>query len=102
MTAERCEQVRLEGMEQYGFGPKVMKRIKVCAHCGEPSESTETVCRYCGSGLPEETLFQFYRARHAYCTSCDTVVPKWMHYCPQCGIRLQRPGGRNILVNSTT
>ena len=23
-------------LEQCGFGPKVMKRIKVCPHCGQP------------------------------------------------------------------
>lgn len=102
MTAERIEMIRLESMDRYGFGPKVMKNIKVCAHCGEPSEASETVCRYCGSSLPEETLFQVYRAKHAYCSCCDTVIPKWMQYCPQCGKRLHTGIIRNFLSKNTT
>jgi len=89
MTAEKCEAIRLETMEELGFGPEAMKRIKVCPRCGEPSESSEKVCRYCRSELPEETLFHIYRGKHSSCSNCETVVPKWMRFCPQCGMRLK-------------
>ena len=89
MTAEKCEEIRIENMERFGFGPESMKKIKVCSHCGEPSEAEETVCRYCKNNLPKETLFHRYRDKHAYCTSCQTVVPKWMRFCPNCGKSLQ-------------
>lgn len=30
-------------LEQCGFGPKVMKRIKVCPHCGTVVDSEQSV-----------------------------------------------------------
>ena len=98
MTAEKCEEIRIENMERFGFGPESMKKIKVCSHCGEPSEAFETVCRYCNNELPKETLFHLYRAKHAFCSSCDTVVPKWMRFCPNCGKSLQK-GSKLVFVD---
>lgn len=88
MTAERCEAIRLEGMEQYGFGPNAMKKIKVCDVCGTIARADETVCDACGEMLPQETVFQQYKKRHLHCTHCETIVSPGMRYCPQCGARL--------------
>ena len=43
-------------LEQCGFGPKVMKRIKVCPHCGTVVDSEQSVCPDCGMRLLTKTL----------------------------------------------
>ena len=88
MTAEQSEYIRLESMEQLGFGIHAMQQCKVCGACGVISAARETVCVSCGAALPEETLFEQYQKRHKCCQSCGTVVASESLYCPQCGVRL--------------
>ena len=86
---EKCEAIRLASMEQYGFGPNVMKRTKVCKNCGTIAYAAESICKVCGEKLPKETVFQQYKKRHLYCYRCDTVVPEKTLYCPQCGDKMR-------------
>ena len=93
MTADETRIVKLEylrqtTMERYGFGPMVMRRIRVCRKCGYPSEADEANCLSCGVKLPKETLYEQYKKRHPVCPRCDTVVAAYMQFCPQCGIRI--------------
>ncbi|MBQ3077152.1 MAG: hypothetical protein IJC43_04785 [Clostridia bacterium] len=80
---------RLAAMRQFGFGPEVMKGIKVCRVCGCTCSAGARSCRECGAVLPRETLFDLYKARHLYCPACDTVVARSAIFCPQCGKRLR-------------
>lgn len=89
MTAEQFEMIRLNNMEQHGFGPDVMKRIKICALCGKSAEVSDTICEVCGEPLPQESVFQQYKKRHLYCPRCETVVPSHTQFCPQCGLGLR-------------
>ena len=82
--------VRLHNLELFGFGPNVMKRSKVCAHCGSMIGVKEKRCPSCGAQPPKETVFDLYRRLHARCTSCDTVLSPGSHYCPQCGRQIEK------------
>ena len=42
----------------------------------------------CGAALPNETLYDFYRARHRCCPGCGVVVTDVAVYCPECGAHL--------------
>ena len=97
MTAEESrlikqESIRQKSMKQYGFGPAVMRGIRVCTECGMPAEASERKCRECGTELPRENLFQQYRKRHRYCARCDHVVADDVQFCPECGTRIQMLG----------
>jgi len=85
MASGAFEQTRREGMRQYGFGPEIMKRIKVCPRCGAVSPASYHACNECKAVLPRNTLFQIYKSRHPSCGSCETVVPDGSRYCPACG-----------------
>ena len=74
--------------ERYGFGVAMMKRIKVCAHCGAVSPVTASVCCQCREQLPRLTLFQTYQRRQPACPICDTLLADYMRYCPHCGRQL--------------
>lgn len=58
-------------LEQCGFGPKVMKRMKVCPDCG--------------MRLLTKTLYDCYRERHLCCDRCGTVLTSDARFCPHCG-----------------
>ncbi len=88
MRYKIADAVRMEGMEQYGFGPRAMKRLKVCKSCGRTSPSNMSFCTECGKMLPEKNMFQEYKEKHIYCKTCETVVPENSEYCPQCGEKL--------------
>jgi len=81
---------RAQLMQEYGFGPDVMKRIKVCRVCGCSCDAGETYCQGCGAVLPQETLFDLYRSQHLSCPACGTVVAKEARFCPHCGSQLWR------------
>ena len=81
---------RLEGMRQFGFGPDVMKKNKVCCNCGKTCGAGKKYCDQCGTVLPRETLFDLYKSHHLYCPACDTVVVSTSQYCLQCGKSLRR------------
>jgi len=89
------ETIRHQSMLQYGFGPEVMKRLKICAQCGVPADLTRHFCRECGSPLPEETLFDLYRLRHRHCEGCGWVPPREGKYCPRCGMLLPETSSEN-------
>ncbi|MBQ9717151.1 MAG: zinc ribbon domain-containing protein [Clostridia bacterium] len=93
MTADefrltKLEYMRQSNMEQYGFGPNIMRNIRICPDCGLPSIVTDRNCHACGAKLPRETLFQQYKKRHRFCPRCDTVVAKSAQFCPECGTRI--------------
>jgi len=95
MREERCEvltalyeKIRLENMKHFGFGPEVMKSIKVCKECGAKANSELLFCPECDSPLPTETLYTLYVHSHFVCTKCKTVVSAKYKYCPQCGKKL--------------
>ena len=93
MTAEECriaknENIRQSNMERYGFGPNIMRNIRVCPKCGVPSTAADRNCHTCGAKLPRETLFQQYRKRHRFCPRCDMVVAESAQFCPECGTRI--------------
>ena len=85
----RNESIRQSNMERYGFGPNVMRNIRICPECGLPSAAADKNCRTCGARLPRETLFQQYRKRHRFCPRCDMVVAESAQFCPECGMRIQ-------------
>ena len=89
MTADKLELIRQQSMEQYGFGPAAMKKVKVCTVCGNPSPSDQQFCTECGHRLPDKTLYDIYKERHVCCPNCDTVLSDEMGYCPQCGTKIK-------------
>ena len=93
MTAEMVkafEVFKLRNMEEHGFGPSIMKSIKVCKECGTVASSKNTICKKCEAELPSESVYHQYVKMHSYCCECDTVVPHNAHYCPQCGGKLEK------------
>lgn len=82
------EIVRRENMLRYGFGPEVMKQIKICGSCGTQNAAYERKCRECRTKLPRNTLFDLYREMHQSCPICKTVIPDHTGYCPVCGKKL--------------
>ena len=84
---DKHEQIRQESMEQYGFGPAAMKKVKVCTRCGQPSPVETQFCTECGYRLPDKTLYDIYKDKHKCCPNCDTVLADGMDYCPQCGTK---------------
>lgn len=89
MTVDKLERIRQESMEQYGFGPNAMKKVKVCTKCGQPSPNAQQFCTTCGDQLPDKTLYDIYKERHPCCPKCDTVLSDGMDYCPQCGTKIE-------------
>lgn len=90
MNAHMLEAIRLANMEENGFGPDVMKKVKVCEHCGVRSPVRARYCTACGNLLPVESVFEQYKKRHTYCVSCDLVVPQEARFCPQCGREIRK------------
>ena len=74
MTRQQMEQIRMESMKQYGFGPETMKQLKVCANCGATVPAEKQICGECGSRLPRKTLYQVYLNLHRRCPVCETVL----------------------------
>ena len=82
---KKCDMVRHEGMQHYGFGIDVMKATKVCKHCGAMTDSRYKYCLECGEQLPKESLFEKYKQQHLCCDVCQTIVSDNTLYCPSCG-----------------
>lgn len=74
---------------EYGYGPRVMKEIKVCRHCGNTDGAEKYTCSKCGERLPAQTLFQLYQNKHNACPLCDTVLAPYMRFCPHCGTQIK-------------
>ena len=95
-SAERCllikegqndvtEKTKNLQLEQYGFGPNVMKKTKVCPNCGQLARARSMICSRCGARLPFATLFDSYKRRHPCCPQCSTILTADTKYCPHCG-----------------
>ncbi|MBQ9779358.1 MAG: zinc ribbon domain-containing protein [Clostridia bacterium] len=88
------EKLRYRNMEDFGFGPNVLKKTKVCAQCGKMVKANVRTCPECGERLSSETLFDRYKQRHKCCPDCDTVLAPGSRYCPNCGKQvLQKASG---------
>ncbi len=72
-------------LEEYGFGPNVIKKNKVCSDCGAVVSSEFENCNICGTLLPKDTLFVKYVSLHKVCQVFNCVVKDDSHLCPQCG-----------------
>lgn len=81
---------RFKIMEEFGFGPNVMKNTKVCEACGQVVKADASFCPGCGAELSGETLFDRYRQGHTCCPACDTVLPDDARFCPRCGVQLRQ------------
>ena len=79
------EKLRYKNLADFGFGPNVMKKNKVCAKCGQMVKGRARKCPACGDRMPAETLFDSYKKQHACCPGCDTVLAADSQYCPNCG-----------------
>lgn len=86
---ENRRSVVLADPDEFGFGIKMMKKVKVCRHCGSMEPAGSYTCSRCGERLPVRTLFQIYQQMHGTCEVCDTVVSGYMNYCPHCGNALR-------------
>ena len=83
MTA--TEKARYDTLEEFGFGPNVMRKTVVCAKCGQMADAGASACPACGEQLPGETLYDRYKRQHVCCPACDTVLSPGSRYCPNCG-----------------
>ena len=79
------QKIRFRNLERFGFGPNVMKKLRVCSRCGQAVRSKAEACPGCGEWLPRETLFDRYKRRHKSCPDCDTVLTSDSRFCPHCG-----------------
>ena len=84
------EKLRYRNMEDYGFGPNVMKKTKVCDRCGKMVGANAKTCPECGEKLSGETLFDRYKRMHKCCPDCDKVLSADSQYCPNCGKQILR------------
>lgn len=71
-------------LEEFGFGPNVMKKNKVCSECGAIVSAELENCNFCGAKLPKETLFIKYISLHKICPVCNCVVKSDANFCSQC------------------
>lgn len=76
---------KLKWLEQCGYGPRIMKRTKVCPTCGRMVSESYVACPDCGMKLLNKTLYDRYRERHLCCDRCSTVLASDSRYCPRCG-----------------
>lgn len=95
MTQQRSKQMEINrraNMILHGFGPEVMKSIKVCQSCGNIMDADEHFCTNCGKRISKRTLFEVYQQMHPCCSRCGTVAPDDAEYCPKCGAELIKNG----------
>ena len=81
--------LKFHQLEEYGFGPNVMKKTKVCRKCGKLIHRHVFFCPECRAWLTRETLYDLYRRQHKTCTFCGTVLTADAKYCPHCGQRIK-------------
>ena len=84
------EQLRYRNMEDFGYGPNVMKKTKVCPKCGRMVNSRFHKCPDCDERVLSETLFDRYKKQHLSCPYCDTVLAPDSLYCPNCGKKIEQ------------
>ena len=83
-------EIHFRNLEQYGFGPNVMKKMKICHKCGQVAKKGSFFCRSCGAFLTRETLYDHYRRQHGCCEGCGTVLTADAKFCPHCGLPVHR------------
>ena len=49
------QELRFKAMEEFGFGPNVMKNTKVCSQCGQAVNADTAYCSGCGAKLRQMT-----------------------------------------------
>lgn len=91
------QKIRFKNLESFGFGPNVMKKLRVCPRCGQMVKSKTHTCPNCGENLPKETLYDLYKQKHLSCPDCDTVLAPDSMYCPNCG-KAVSPKDNAVLV----
>ena len=79
------QKVRFKNLEQFGFGPNVMRKTKICIKCNQIVGFPAKICPQCGEKMPKETLFDRYKRKHISCPDCDTVLAADSKFCPNCG-----------------
>ena len=42
------QKTRFKNMEDFGYGPNVMRKTKVCSKCGQVIKATASYCPDCG------------------------------------------------------
>ncbi len=81
------KEIHFRNLEQFGFGPNVMNKIKICPKCGQISKKGSFFCRSCGAFFTRETLYDHYRRQHRCCAGCGTVLTADARFCPYCGAK---------------
>ncbi len=76
---------KIDWLEECGYGPKVMKRTKVCPSCGAVVSEKHSSCPECGMRLLKKTLYDRYCEKHLRCDRCGNVLATDSRYCPRCG-----------------
>lgn len=87
---EKLRQVVSADPYEFGYGPRVMKEVKVCRRCGSMEAANKYICSRCEERLPSQTIFQLYQKKHKMCKVCDTVLASYMRYCPHCGTEIDQ------------
>lgn len=82
------ETIRIESMEEFGFGPNEMKKYKVCTRCNSITSKDLDICPVCLNELPDYTIYEQYVKSHFSCPYCKTVLTNDSRFCPQCGKNL--------------
>ncbi len=72
-------------LARYGFGPKAMRKAKLCPDCNTLVTDGAKTCPSCGRALPKLTLLKWYEQQHPKCIHCKTVLRENFLYCPHCG-----------------
>lgn len=90
------QRLKFEQLARYGFGPKVMRKTKLCPECGTLVTDGSHSCPCCGKALPELTLLTWYEQQHKLCRHCGTVLSGDCRYCPRCGKRVGISAGKQI------
>ena len=80
-------------LEQFGFGPNVMKKIKICPQCGQIAKKYSVFCHSCRAFLKRETLYDRDRKQHKCCAGCGTVLTVDARFCPHCGMKKSSASG---------
>lgn len=48
------QKTRLKNLEDFGYGPNVMRNTKVCAKCGQVIKASASFCPDCGERLSRD------------------------------------------------
>lgn len=82
------QKLRFEQLEQFGFGPRVMQKTRLCPWCSSLVTNGADTCPACGKQVSELTLLTWYEQQHIRCVHCATVLSPDAQYCPHCGRRV--------------